>query len=211
MESRPEEIVGQSGGTNCLAIDAFHQDVAAGSSHVIGESVDSRPHGFFVPGEYRSATSFHIDHKVAIHDHHERATPSCWAVRIEPGRPGQCSAERVRWIGGRKHPHSPVKVLLDIRLSVRGPQTFNGARQGELRSAKPFDELAPAAPAGFLEMAEDSIQRSEPTRYVLGLSDAACDYAVAIEECLGERMRSHRLIAAAGRQSGPASCGHGGA
>src|SRR5207248_10908147 len=124
------------------------------------------------------------------------------ARRALPFRPRERRTASVGGIGGGEHQRAGRFVI------AQRSKALHAARQGELSTAEPFDEVAAARRAERLEVHELAVERGEAARYALGEDGLARDDAVALEQQLRERAHARPIrgsVREQGRRERPAA------
>jgi len=117
--------------------------------------------------------------------------------------PGQRRAVRVGGVGGGEDDDVARLVLARRLLTAHRPEAVHGPHGGELSGSQSLDEVAAPHPAGFLGPGEDTVDRGEAARDVLGLDRAAGHHAVAVQQQFGTGQRPHGGVLLHRGQEGP--------
>ena len=146
--------------------------------------------------EQALAAAFDVEGECAIHEHDESARfatgPVTGAGIFGGRRPRQCGTIRVGRIGRRQSDSIPRRLLGVVEGERTQP--VDGGTGGELRSTERFDEVAATCPTGFLETAEHFVGEREPAGRAFVHDGPARDDTVAVEQGLGESVRSQGRI-----------------
>ena len=146
-------------------------------------SADAQP---FLVGlakrDKRAAAALDEEHGLAAKQDDVR-TGDTRGATVRALRPRDCSAVRLRRVGGCEHERLRLVAVARTKLA----QPLDRAAERELRAAEPFDEVAATAGAERLERAQLGVHRAVAAGNALTAHAVARDDALTLEQELGER------------------------
>jgi hypothetical protein len=132
----------------------------------------------------RAPAAFHEEHCFATEQDDPRAGDARGAG-ARASRPGNRCTVRLRWIGGCEDECVSLGSTQIRRTQLA--ETLDGARERELRSSKPFDEVSAPAETERLEHSKLRVDRAVAAADALAAHAVARDDSLAFEQELGER------------------------
>ena len=134
----------------------------------------------------RAAATLDEQRRLTAEQHDLRARHACRAGARALG-PRQHGTVRLRRVGGREHERPRRAVAALPAAGAFLAQALDRARQRELRAAETFDEVAAAADAERLEVAQLPVDGAVPARDPFATDAVAYDDPLPLEQQLRER------------------------
>jgi hypothetical protein len=177
-----------------LAVEALDREpLRSPTPHVRDKGGESRakPFGIGLPKrDQRTAASLHEENCFAAEHDHPRSGHSCGTGAGAP-RPGDRGAIRLRRVRRGEDERLPLR-----NRQIRRPQlakALDCARQRELRSTEPFDEISAPAQTERLQNPELRVDRAVSAPDALTAYAVARDDSVALEQELCQRSATWTL------------------